>query len=492
MPNLDIKLLRDELAKVIGENKRRKRAEEEMSRKIVELALKVDQIILERDQIALERDQANAKVELLASILKDVEKGKIDADKISQFYDNAHTTPRQKTITQREINKEKKKERRQRNPEGKRGRKKGCEDHAVSRKATQAVRHSPQRCALRDGRNLKVVGTTSKNVVDIPVLPQAVVTCHIVETCECSDCHGTTVPNTGLLDGTSLGSNLVKIVTGMWEDKMSYQDIANTLSSLFGVEGCAKSTIQHVLDSVADAMGPEANSIKSEMNAKTTPVNIDETPYPVLGDICQGWVATDPDSTVVEIAGGRGVAVLDAYFPYHKRPVTADGLASYNIFEVRQRCWAHILRESDRHVRAVKKRAGVSQTDCHNAETRHRRLQQLYHEAKSVGTATAQQCEALVKRLLDIAATYPGKFANKLASATGNLFTFLLYEGMEPTNNAAEREIRSLVIHRKIRDQIGSKERMRRFGALLTCILTWRKRGLNFYQEMDRILQVQA
>ena len=70
-------------------------------------------------------------------------------------------------------------------------------------------------------------------------------------------------------------------------------------------------------------------------------------------------MATDPDSTVVEIAGGRGVAVLDAHFSYHKRPVTADGLASYNIFEVRQRCWAHILRESDRHVRAVKKRAGV-------------------------------------------------------------------------------------------------------------------------------------
>ena len=94
MPNLNIKLLRDELAKVIGENKRRKRTEGEMSRKIVELALRMDQIILERDQIALERGQANAKVELLASILKDVEKGKIDADRISQFYDNAHTPPR--------------------------------------------------------------------------------------------------------------------------------------------------------------------------------------------------------------------------------------------------------------------------------------------------------------------------------------------------------------------------------------------------------------
>ena len=82
------------------------------------------------DQIILERDQANAKVELLASILKDMEKDKIDADRISQFYDNAHTSPRQKTITQREINREEKEERRQQNPERKR----------AARRAARAVR----------------------------------------------------------------------------------------------------------------------------------------------------------------------------------------------------------------------------------------------------------------------------------------------------------------------------------------------------------------
>ena len=63
---------------------------------------------------------------------------------------------------------------------------------------------------------------------------------------------------------------------------------------------------------------------------------------------------------------------------------------------------------------------------------------------------------------------------------------------MEPTNNSVEREIRYPVIHRKVRGQIGSKEMMSRFGTLLTCILTWRKQKLNFYQEMDRILLAHA
>ena len=78
-------------------------------------------------------------------------------------------------------------------------------------------------------------------------------------------------------------------------------------------------------------MEPEASSIKIEMNAKTTQVNINEALCPVLGDLCQGWVVTDTNSMVVEIAASRGSIVLEVHFPYYKRPVTSDGLPSYNI-----------------------------------------------------------------------------------------------------------------------------------------------------------------
>ena len=78
--NIDIKLLRDELAKVIGDNKRRIRAEEEQGKMIIALTLKVDQFALERDQTALERDQlstkleqANAKIDILVNMLKNKE-----------------------------------------------------------------------------------------------------------------------------------------------------------------------------------------------------------------------------------------------------------------------------------------------------------------------------------------------------------------------------------------------------------------------------------
>ena len=124
----------------------------------------------------------------------------------------------------------------------------------------QTVRHKSKKCSSCGGGNLKTVSTSTRNVIDVPVLPKAIITKHVIESCECLDCHAVTVPKTGLFDGTSLGLNLLKIAVGLWKGKASYVDIAGTLSDLFDVEGCAKSTVQHALDSAANAMEPEAGS----------------------------------------------------------------------------------------------------------------------------------------------------------------------------------------------------------------------------------------
>ena len=78
----------------------------------------------------------------------------------------------------------------------------------------------------------------------------------------------------------------------------------------------------------------------------------------------------------LRVRGGH--AVIDKHFPYYQRPVTTDGLASYNVLEVRQRCWVHLIRDSDRHVRSVKKRTGASQTDNRDADALHSRFKQFF------------------------------------------------------------------------------------------------------------------
>ena len=88
-------------------------------------------------------------------------------------------------------------------------------------------------------------------MVDIPDMPKVEVVNHRSDTCRCLDCGGITIPETGPARGTSLGPNLFKMVVGLWKMNGSCQGMAD-LFGLFGMKGCAKSTIQHARDGAAD------------------------------------------------------------------------------------------------------------------------------------------------------------------------------------------------------------------------------------------------
>ena len=48
----------------------------------------------------------------------------------------------------------------------------------------------------------------------------------------------------------------------------------------------------------------------------------------------------------------------------------------------------------------------------------------------------------------------------------------------------AERGLREIVIHRKIRGTLRSEESMENFGNIFTCITTWKNQGLDYLAEM--------
>lgn len=105
MPTTDIKLLRDHLAQVIGENKCQAANLEEVEVKSMETVLMLDQIVMEWDLANQELDLTNrklnealAKVEQLENALREVAEGKIKAERILEYYDNVHTPPSSRTI----------------------------------------------------------------------------------------------------------------------------------------------------------------------------------------------------------------------------------------------------------------------------------------------------------------------------------------------------------------------------------------------------------
>lgn len=66
--------------------------------------------------------------------------------------------------------------------------------------------------------------------------------------------------------------------------------------------------------------------------------------------------------------------------------------------------------------------------------------------------------------------------------------TFLKYDTMQSTNNTAERALRPIVVHRKVKGKLNNAEGMKKFGILLTFHETMRKRGLNPVEEIKRLI----
>ena len=151
----------------------------------------------------------------------------------------------------------------------------------------------------------------------------------------------------------------------------------------------------------------------------------------------------------------------------------------------RQLCWAHLKRD----LTAIAQRSGVSKEIGAALLRRERRLFRWWHRLRD-GTVSREQLIAAVEPLragfkaeLEVVADFPiGKreksplaktvrTARKLLKVEAALWTFVYVPGVEPTNNEAERALRSGVIWRRTsfgaQSQAGSQ-----FAARILSVVT--------------------
>ncbi len=194
--------------------------------------------------------------------------------------------------------------------------------------------------------------------------------------------------------------------------------------------------------------------------------------------VCLG----DGGTVSVTVAGTRGAAVLDEHYPHWDTPLTCDEFSVYNGFKKRQRCWAHMLRESEYRTHSNDPLMVLL----------HHRLQTIFHDAKFIPPDKGIDTGPMALEVKSIAQAYlqhgQRVFGTKLHNAADHLFTFVNHPGMDPTNNETERMVRRIVLHRKIRMRMVNPGGMRMFGILMTCFLTWRRRGLDIHQKILEVL----
>ena len=149
----------------------------------------------------------------------------------------------------------------------------------------------------------------------------------------------------------------------------------------------------------------------------------------LLGAVFQGVLCSDRFS---------------AYLKYH------SGNAQF--------CWAHLKRNLLGIVEFTKSNA--VERFCRDALAQHARLFRLWHKFRG-GHMDRRQLQfrslpiqkrifALAERHLNSSHREVRNLASALFEHNGRLFTFLELEGVEPTNNSAERALRTGVQWRKI------------------------------------------
>lgn len=219
-------------------------------------------------------------------------------------------------------------------------------------------------------------------------------------------------------------------------------------------------------------------------------VNIDETSMKVDGKKWWVWTFVTKTGVLYVIRKNRGKKVLEevlgADFGGY---VGCDGWRSYpNFTDNLQRCWAHLLRE-----------AKWLSEHCDEGGGLYVGLKDLFEDLTEalVGDPSLESRKKLVrlgKRRLRywLNKCYVSEeakaFIGKVRNGFRYWFTFLLVEGLEATNNVAERALRELVVQRKIMGTLRNEKGARIYETMMSLFATWQKHGLDEFTTMKNNL----
>lgn len=223
-------------------------------------------------------------------------------------------------------------------------------------------------------------------------------------------------------------------------------DLQTFLASVLGVP-ISQGAIQKVIDRGAQAIEPHYQAIKEV--ARATPINhLDETPWYNRGRLNWLWVMANKGVSLFMIHDRRSKEAFEQLIGSWAGILVSDNYGVYkNWSNQRQSCLAHLIRRA----KGLAERADPELARL--GTWARKELKRLCSWAKD--PPNQGQLQAFYARICRMIALYhdskseAGTFARSIEGHFDSLFTFLWEEGVEPTNNHAERTIRYAVLWRK-------------------------------------------
>lgn len=326
--------------------------------------------------------------------------------------------------------------------------------------------------------------------VELPEIKAAVIQFDCFRyTCTCCGSRSTAslpkgIPNSAF--GPRLMS-LIATLTGALH--LAKRDVITLLGDLYEIEICEGSII-NVEERVANAIDEVYNRIHSVVTKSLLCKHFDESSWRDRGKNGYVWVASTNQAVCFKIDAHRSKkAFLNFVGSLTPSPVVTDRYAVYNnSSEDHQYCLAHLIRDFRKYAerKGDDGKMGLAiEKELQKACKIHKRYRKEEISLETRNRLLKNSRKRLEDRMDDGLANGSddfAKFCENILDRFKNLWVFMKFTDVEPTNNLAERDLRRIVLWRK--KSYGTRsERGQRFVEKISSVCGTLKRAKKKFLE---------
>jgi transposase len=330
------------------------------------------------------------------------------------------------------------------------------------------------------------IRTEVRQVIELPEAPP-LTTQYNIHTCCCGKCGKYVRADIPDEARYGFGPRLMGLVTSLTgEFRLSKRQVVALLGKI-NIRVCSGSVCK-----IHDRARELLNVVYEEIRARALRqdrLNGDESSWKTSGKKKWIWIAVGHDSVVFKIMASRSSQAFHEVFGGFKGTLSTDRYAGYNTHEgPRQLCWSHANRDFE-------KIAERGEIDAWIGNRLKESSKEMFHswtlfkngeiDRKELISRVENGAKKRTESLLKLGGIHQ-KCHRKTRATCLNFFErfsclwiFLYQEGVEPTNNAAERGLRHAVIWRKLSYGSQSEKGERFVERVMTVAQTLKMRSKN-------------
>jgi transposase len=368
----------------------------------------------------------------------------------------------------------------------------------------EVIEHWPEHCecghTFAAGELLGVGEPLRHQVEELPVISAQVIEHRAQRVC-CPGCGAHTraeIPSD--IAASAFGPRFQAAVAALSvRNRVSRRDVVELCEELFGARVCA-GTVDAILTRISDALDDPYEDLLGRVRCSES-LNMDETGWRLKGTQRALWGMFTARHAVFAVAAGRHEEHAKRLLEGHTGIVTSDRWWAYNHLPLsrRQLCWSHLQRDFQAHAEGLAAEKEFGEHGLALSERVFWAFEVFQHTSDRRELKRTIRC--LQREYKPIIRRYAAKrarnkrcrgMARNLLKAWPALWTFASHDGVTPTNNHAERSLRSAVIYRKLCLGSQSESGERRIERLLSAHTTCRLQHRSLFAYLTDTLTAHA